>query len=114
MTIFVITKAGKKYFSQLTLFSFLLLLAHPILAKTPCHPLPLFWKAQYIVGYGSLLNEASKQQTCPRVGKNVPIFLTGYARRWNAEVHSNRYLGVSPSMHEKISAVYFQVRILSS
>lgn len=51
-------------------------------AADDCHPPPDPGKNQYLVGYGSLMNEASKRKTAPNVGDNLPVRVSGFSRHW--------------------------------
>jgi hypothetical protein len=48
-----------------------------------CHPEIDAMVPQYIIGYGSLMEKASKDRTSPDTGANLPVMLTGYERSWN-------------------------------
>jgi hypothetical protein len=51
--------------------------------STDCHPPIDPELPQYIVGYGSLMDEASKQRTDPTAQKNLPVVVHGYKRSWS-------------------------------
>jgi hypothetical protein len=53
------------------------------LADEDCHPSIDPGVPQYIVGYGSLMEEASKDRTAPNTGANLPVMVTGYERSWH-------------------------------
>jgi hypothetical protein len=53
------------------------------LADEACHPSIDPGVPQYIVGYGSLMEEASKDRTAPNTGANLPVMVTGYERSWH-------------------------------
>jgi hypothetical protein len=60
-----------------------------------CHPEVDASKAQYVVGYGSLMQAASKRTTEPGAGENLPIRVRGFRRGWNTHgVYPTTYLGV--------------------
>src|ERR1700722_8821333 len=40
-----------------------------------CHPSVNTTLSQFIIGYGSLMQEASKRETDPNVGENYPIYV---------------------------------------
>lgn len=52
-------------------------------ADEDCHPKIDPKLPQYIVGYGSLMEKASKDRTAPHTGANLPVMVTGYERSWN-------------------------------
>ena len=61
-----------------------------------CHPRVDPSKAQYIVGYGSLMETSSKHSTQPNAGINLPALVTGFERSWNTHgVYPTTYLGVT-------------------
>jgi hypothetical protein len=53
------------------------------LAAAGCHPNIDAKVPQYIVGYGSLMEQASKDRTAPNTGANLPVMVTGYERSWH-------------------------------
>lgn len=69
-----------------------------------CHPEVDSDKLQFVVGYGSLMEEASKNRSVPKSGMNHPVRVTGYQRAWNArggEIgFSTTYLGVDAPKNE--------------
>ncbi len=74
------------------------LTALPAHAADDCHPAFDQTVPQFIVGYGSLMEEASKQRTAPDTGLNRPVLVHGFQRAWNARGgdvgFSTTYLGV--------------------
>jgi hypothetical protein len=67
-------------------------------ADEGCHPKIDPKVPQYIVGYGSLMEKASKERTAPNTGANLPVMVTGYERSWNLRGSgvgfATTYLGV--------------------
>ncbi|MEM9063350.1 MAG: hypothetical protein AAGD13_23060 [Pseudomonadota bacterium] len=63
-----------------------------------CYPEVDTQQRQFIVGYGSLMEEASKKRSSPNSGINHPAKVTGFQRVWNARGNefgfSTTYLGV--------------------
>ncbi|MFT4058390.1 MAG: hypothetical protein QM652_02465 [Legionella sp.] len=51
-----------------------------------CHPEINPNLPQYIVGYGSLIDETSKRRTDPSAEDNVSILIKGYKRIWAGTV----------------------------
>lgn len=96
------------------IFAFLvLLLASEIsFAKSPCHPEINNNLPQYVIGYGSLMQEASKREDDAKAGDNYPIYLMGYERGWIEKGHpiglSTTYLGVRKRCNARVNAVYYQ------
>lgn len=64
-----------------------------------CHPAVDSGKPQYTVGYGSLMEDASRRRTAPNTGEALPALVTGFERSFNArgsEVgFSTTFLGVT-------------------
>lgn len=52
-----------------------------------CHPKIDHRLPQYIIGYGSLIDEQSKRKTDPTAEESFPVSIKGYQRRWG--VHGN-------------------------
>ena len=82
----------------------------------PCHPTVDTTKSQYIVGYGSLMETASKERSSPTAGPNRPVRVTGYQRAWNTRGDligfSTTYLGVQKAEGvEMNAALYLDVNI---
>lgn len=76
-----------------------------------CHPEIDPATPQYIIGYGSLMETASKQRTAPNTGANLPVMVTGYQRSWNTRGSlvgfSTTYLGVQPKADAMmVAAIY--------
>src|SRR5687768_16078311 len=64
---------------KFNLISILLLLPLPSFAFD-CHPEINPNLPQYIVGYGSLMDESSKKRTDPSTEESVPVLVKGYKR----------------------------------
>lgn len=65
---------------------------------TTCHP-GLDWsEPQFVIGYGSLMDNLSKDRTWEKTRPAVPVRVTGFERRWNARGKlpgfGTTYLGV--------------------
>lgn len=86
---------------------------YPALASI-CHPTIDHGRPQYIVGYGSLIDEASKNKTDPTAEQSVPVIIKGYQRRWSA--HSDAiglrttFLSVSKHPFAWFNGVIYQLR----
>ena len=48
-----------------------------------CHPKINHQLPQYIIGYGSLIDEQSKKRTDPTAQESFPVVVKGYARSWS-------------------------------
>ncbi len=67
---------------------------------------------QYIVGYGSLMATASKEQTAPTAGENLPIMVTGFERGWFIQGSSyspTTYLGAMANPRAQMNAVIYRL-----
>jgi len=74
-----------------------------------CHPTIDSTKPQYIVGYGSLMNESSKRSTEPNAGESRPVSLTGFQRSWNTHgVYPTTFLGSQPSESATMVAALYR------
>lgn len=83
--------------------------------EAECHPTPNSLSQVYILGYGSLLNTASKNTTYPNTGINIPVNVTGFSRNFNCKGtpvgHSTTYLGVDvANSTTSFNGVVFKLR----
>lgn len=78
-----------------------------------CHPAADPAVAQYIVGYGSLMQDESRARTSPRAGPAHPVEVNGFVRRWIARAEtvgfSATYLGVTPDAAGAMNAVVYRI-----
>ncbi len=78
-----------------------------------CHPAVDPSKPQYTVGYGSLMEDASRRRTAPNTGEALPVMVTGFQRAFNArggEVgFSTTFLGVTIVPDAKMVATVYRV-----
>lgn len=78
-----------------------------------CHPLPENHLSQYIVGYGSLMETKSKNNTDPTSGANRPVIVDNYQRGWLARESSIKlsttYLAVIENSKARLNAVIFRL-----
>jgi hypothetical protein len=89
----------------------------PVVTGAPdeatCHAAPDADKLQYIVGYGSLMQDESRKRTSPQAGPAHPVEVTGYARGWFARGDplgfSTTYLGVTTESGASVNAVIYRV-----
>lgn len=81
------------------------------LADDDCHPAIDPTKTQYIVGYGSLMEKASKERSTPDAGPNHPVLVKGYQREWNTKGDdigfSTTYLGVTIDAEAVMNAAIY-------
>ncbi len=70
-------------------------------------------QTQYIVGYGSLMQDESRKRTAPNAGTAYPVAVKGFRRGWLAKGGTlgfdTTYLGVVPDAASQINAVFYQV-----
>ncbi len=93
---------------QLIKYLFLILWLTPIFGA-PCHPKINPKLPQYIIGYGSLINEASKKRTDPTAQENFPVIITGYERSWSVYGGPKTFLSVSEKQNATFNAVIYQL-----
>ncbi len=80
-----------------------------------CHPQPDLTRPQYIIGYGSLMNEQDKRRTSENVGYNLPVYVTGFQREWNVrgpDIGFNlkgTFLGVEAKENGTFNAAIYRV-----
>jgi hypothetical protein len=94
----------------------ILLCLIPILSNADdtqsCHPASNSKLPQYVIGYGSLIQSASKNHTYPNTSNNIPILLTGFKRGWFAQSTSlsasTTFLGVIKDTGSKMNGVVFK------
>ncbi|MGH7125309.1 MAG: gamma-glutamylcyclotransferase family protein, partial [Stellaceae bacterium] len=70
-------------------------------------------RAQYIVGYGSLMQDESRNRTSPQAGPAHPVEVRGYRRGWfsrpEAVGFSTTFLGARADREGHFNAVLYQV-----
>jgi hypothetical protein len=70
-------------------------------------------RAQYIVGYGSLMQDDSRSRSSPQAGPAHPVEIRGYRRGWFARGRSvgfgTTYLGALPDRDGRFNAVMYRV-----
>ena len=80
-----------------------------------CRAQPDPGQAQYIIGYGSLMQDESRKRTSPQAGPAHPVEVSGYRRGWFAKGDplgfSTTYLGVVPDAKNHLNAVIYRVEI---
>jgi hypothetical protein len=89
----------------------MLLVPATAMAQDVCHPTVDATKTQYIVGYGSLMETASKQRSTPDARPNHPVMVKGYQREWNTRGDqigfSTTYLGVTIDADATMNAAIY-------
>ena len=80
-----------------------------------CHPAPDPASRQYVVGYGSLMQNASRRRTSPGAGPAVPVDVTGYRRGWYQRSTGaglgTTFLAVVPDPRGSLNAVIYEVQV---
>jgi hypothetical protein len=71
-------------------------------------------RAQYVVGYGSLMQDESRKRTSPQAGAAHPIEVQGYRRGWfergSSVGFSTTYLGIVQDRESRMNAVMYQIQ----
>ena len=74
-----------------------------------CHPELDADRPQYIIGYGSLMERASKRATEPDAGENLPVIVAGFERSWSIPgVYPTTFLGVLPVEGAEMAAAIYR------
>ena len=83
------------------------------LADADCHPVADAEQPQYIVGYGSLMQDESRKRTSPQAGPAHPVEIAGYRRSWSSRGDpvgfGTTYLGVAADSRSSMNAVVYRV-----
>lgn len=70
-------------------------------------------KQQFIIGYGSLMQDESRKRSAPNAGTAYPVRVNGYRRGWFAKGGSvgfdTTYLGVVPDNTRNLNAVIYTI-----
>jgi hypothetical protein len=78
-----------------------------------CNGAPDASRPQFIVGYGSLMEDESRMRTSPNAGPAYPAEIKGYRRGWFARGEavgfSTTYLGVLPDRESHLNGVIYRV-----
>lgn len=77
-----------------------------------CHPKINPRLPQYIVGYGSLIDEQSKKITDPQADDNIPVLIKGFKRSWCARGNLPGFNTTFLSLNENeiFNGVIYRVR----
>lgn len=78
-----------------------------------CHPTPQKQLPQYVIGYGSLMQTASKNNTDRTSGENTPVMIDHYQRGWFAQGLSvglsTTYLGIIKQSDAHFNGTIFRL-----
>ena len=70
-------------------------------------------RPQYIIGYGSLMQEESRKRTSPQARSPHPVEVKGYRRGWFARPQTvgfgMTFLGILPDRESHFNAVIYQI-----
>ena len=82
-------------------------------AAAPCNAAPDPALGQYIVGYGSLMQDESRLRTSPHAGPAQPVEVAGYRRGWFAKTpwshFGTTFLGAVEDPAGRFNAMIYQV-----
>ncbi len=98
-----------------TVVFFLLSFLPSLVQAEECRPAPDLQQPQYIIGYGSLMETASKERTTPKAGESLPVLVRGFERGWYARGSSLSpvtFLGVKINPDSQMNAVIYRLPIL--
>jgi|GEM_PF-402231 len=80
-----------------------------------CNPAPDPAKVQYIIGYGSLMQDESRKRTTPNANIAYPVKVNGYRRGWftrgSGVGFSTTFLGVAQSKEGALNAAIYLIDV---
>ncbi|MDO9102071.1 MAG: gamma-glutamylcyclotransferase family protein [Candidatus Nitrotoga sp.] len=80
-----------------------------------CNAAPDPAKAQYIIGYGSLMQDESRKRTTPNANTAYPVKVNGYQRGWFTKGSgigfSTTFLGVVQSKESALNAAIYLIDV---
>lgn len=78
-----------------------------------CNAAPDPNQAQYIIGYGSLMQDESRRRSVPNADTAYPVMIKGYRRGWLAKGpgvgFDTTYLGIVPDQDGRFNAVLYKI-----
>ena len=101
----------KKIISTIVLFGICPLL---FASNDNCHPKIDESMPQYIIGYGSLMNEQSKRATDPDAGDGMPVWIKGFKRGWFSRAEATggpTFLGIIAQRNADMNAAIYPIPI---
>ena len=105
----------QRWIARLSVFLFLFILFQPAFASDDClcHPSINSQSPQFIIAYGSLMEDSSKKSTDNRSGENKPVWVEHYQRGWFSKGLSDglstTYLGIIKSKHAHFNGTLFSL-----
>jgi len=100
-------------------FSLLLIINNNICyaKQLACFPAVDSSQSQYIVGYGSLMNDQSRTSTANDIGEAFPVWVKGFLRGWFARGDlpgpNTTFLGVVEDAHSVMNAAIYSLNAAS-
>ena len=84
-----------------------------VMASEVCHPDVDMSRPQYGIGYGSLMEDASRTRTAPNTGEALPALVQGFERSFiskgNPIGFSTTFLGVTEVAEATITAAVYRI-----
>ena len=84
-----------------------------VMASEACHPDVDMSRPQYGIGYGSLMEDASRTRTAPNTGEALPALVEGFERSFiskgNPVGFSTTFLGVTEVAEATITAAVYRI-----
>ena len=102
-----------RYIQQLVIYfvSIFLIIETSPAFSIHCHPIINPHLTQYVIGYGSLMDEKSKKRTDPNAMESLPVVVKGYSRRWalhgDAPGVNATFLSVVPNQHASFNGIIY-------
>jgi hypothetical protein len=102
---------------KMILSMFVLMVCAPmVLAAEVCHPEADGSRPQFVIGYGSLMEDQSRRRTAPHTGEALPAMVSGFERSFissgNPIGFSTTFLGVTELAQSKITAAVYRIFLL--
>jgi hypothetical protein len=89
--------------------------AAPLSSAADCNIQPDSTLPQYIIGYGSLMQDESRKRTSPQAEPAHPVEISGYLRGWFARGDSvgfsTTFLGALPDSKAHLNAVIYRIEM---
>ena len=99
-----------KKFLQICIF---VMCSPAVMASEVCHPDVDMSRPQYGIGYGSLMEDASRTRTAPNTGEALPALVQGFERSFiskgNPIGFSTTFLGVTVVAEATITAAVYRI-----
>jgi len=90
------------------------LCSSPAAAQDLCHPASDPASRQYVIGYGSLMQDASRRRTSPQAAPALPVAVAGFRRGWYLQSTGagpgTTFLAAVPDPRGSLNAVLYEVQ----